>query len=152
MATDARYRTKYFLDYYWTPENATDDNGNALGKEVMYAYPEYSLELEFKAPSVVDVIIAVDQPDSTPAMDAVTQAPYAYDERVPIEITVTDKIDVTATKVMWQAEAEVRRILETYPTGSMRRLERMTPATRRLGSTTLWTAKYVWHYRRDKSA
>lgn len=149
MASDARDRTKVFLDTYWTPANATDDNGNSLGEQVMYAYPEYPLELEFKAPSVIDVIIAVDQASSEPMMDPVTQAPYGYEEHVPIEIITTDKTDVTATKALWQAEAEVRRILEAYPTGSLRSFERTRPATRRLGSTTLWSAEYVWNYRRD---
>ena len=149
MASDARYRTKYYLDYYWVSGNATNDDSNPLMVQTMYAYPEYPLEYEFKSPSNKDVIIAIDQPNSKPMMDPVTEAPYGYEEHVPIEIISVDKGNVTATKAIWQAEAEVRRILEENPTGSLRSVEQISGATRRLGSTTLWSAKYVWNYRRD---
>ena len=46
MVSDARDRTKIYLDTYWTPANATDDNGNALGKEVMYDNPNYGVPLD----------------------------------------------------------------------------------------------------------
>lgn len=149
MASDPRYRTKVMLDTYWTPSNATDDDDNSLGVQVMYAYPEYPFEMELKSPSVEDVIITVDQPTSRPMMDPVTEAPRGYEESMPVEIITTDKTGVTAIKALWQAEAEMRRILEEYPRGSLRSLERTRPATKRLGSTVLWSARYVWNYRRD---
>jgi len=149
MASDARYRTKLYLDTYWIPQNAIDDNSDALGMQTMYAYPEYPLELEFKAPSVIDVIIAIDQEESEPLMDPLTAAPYAYDDSVPVEVLCVDKSDVTATKTIQQAAAEMKRILETYPTSSNRNVKRITPTTQRLGSLTLWAAKFVWCYRRD---
>lgn len=149
MASDARDRTKIYLDTYWIPSNAVDDNGHGLGVQTMYAYPEYPFELEFKAPSVIDVILTIDQPESSPLMDPVLRAPYGYSEGVPIEIITLNKTNVTATKALWQAEDEMRRILETYPTGSLRSVERISPTTQRLGSTTLWSARYIWNYRRD---
>ena len=151
MATDARSRTKIFLDAYWIPENAVDDNGYGLGMQALYAYPDYPFELELKEPSVVDVIIAIGQETSEPLMDPVSRAPYGYHDHVPCEICAVDKSDVTATKAIHEAAAEMKRILENYPTGSHRQVRRISPTTRRLGSTTVWSAKYEWSYRRDTS-
>jgi len=137
-----------YLDTYWIPANAVDDDGNGLGVQIMYDGPDYPLELEFKAPSVVDVLVTVGQAESTPLMD-VDNAAYGYTELVPVKIWSVDKTGVTAVKAIWQAEAEVRRILETYPTGSQRGLERTRSATLVLGSTTLYGAEYTVNYRRD---
>ena len=149
LSSDPRYRVKYLLDREWTRSNALDDNGNGLGVQTLYAYPPYPLELELKEPSVIDVLIPIDQPRSTPLMDPGTKAPCGYREQVPVELVCMDKSDVTATKAMYQAEAELRNVLEENPTGSLRCLREAAPSTRHLGSPTLWSAKYVWDYRRD---
>jgi len=148
MVSDARDRTKVYIDTYWTVGNAVDDDDNALGKEVMYDNPNYPLTLEFKAPSVVDVVITIGKPDSSPIRGH-DRTPYGYEENVPIKIFAVDKTNVTGTKAVWQAEAELRRITETYPAGSQRSLERIGDRDRDLGSTILYCTEYVLAYKRD---
>ena len=148
MVEDARVRTKDWIDTYYTPANATDDDGNALGMQCMFANPDYPLSLEFKHPSVIDVIITVDKPRSTP-LPGHDQAVTHYREHVPIQIMSVNKTGVTAVKAVWQAEAEIRRIGETYPSGSLRVLESVRDFTRDLGSTRVEGSEYTLNYVRD---
>lgn len=147
MPADARYNTKVWIETYYTPANAIDDNGHALGIQVMYDSPEYSLEREFKAPSVVDVIITIGQPNSAALIDT-DQTPYGYEEHVPIGIYSMNKSGVTATKAIWQVEAELRRIAEEHPEGSLRSFENRRPADKILGSTTQYGSDCVLIYTR----
>jgi len=147
MVEDARYRTKVFIDTYWTPGNATDDDGAALGKQVMFDSPNYPLILEFKAPSVIDVIITVGKPRSTPQIGH-DHAAYGYEEHVPIKIFAVDKTGVTGTKAVWQAEAELRRIGEEHPEGSLRSLTEIRGVDQNLGSTIIYGTEYILNYRR----
>lgn len=149
MVAGARYQTNLWIETYYTPANAVDDNGYSLGMQCMYDSPEYSMEREFKAPSVVDVIVAIGQPNSEAMIDAVTQTAYGYEEHVPIKIFSVNKSGVTAEKAIWQVEAELRRIAEAHPSGSQRNFENRRPATRILGSTTLVGSEWVLNYRRD---
>jgi len=149
MVQNARQRTKVYLDSYWTPANTLkDDSVSQLGTEIMYAWPPYGLDLELKAPSVVDVVLALEQSTSHPILDF-DGAAIGYNESIPIKIRSMDKTGVTATLAIEQAENEVRRILEVYPSGSIRMLERTRPATRMLGQEWLWGADYVMTYERD---
>ena len=153
MVDDSRDRIKVYLDNYWTPANTLKDDGvSQLGTEIMYAWPDYSLILEFKAPSVVDVIVAVDQATSKANLDF-DGYPFSYRESVPMKIRSVNKSGVTAALAIWQAEAEIRRILEAYPiaspTGSVRSLERTVPARLLLGQEPMWGADYILNYTRD---
>lgn len=148
MVEDARYRTKVYVETYWTRANATDDDDNALGVEVMFDSPDYPLTWEFKEPSVVDVVLTIGKPDSKPLIGHDKKA-YGYEEHVPIKIFSVDKTGVTGTKAVWQAETELRRITETYPSGSMRTLDRIGDRDQNLGSTILYCTEYILNYRRD---
>ena len=136
---DARYRTKTYLDGYL--ENLAPANWL-----VAYDYPDYPLVRVFQR---LDIAFSVGQPNSTPLPDPVQQAPYGYEEHVPLEILCMDKTNVSATKLMHAAHAEVRRVLENYPTGSRRSLEESRPTTLTLGSHTVRSVKLVWNYRRN---
>jgi len=146
-AQDARQRTITYFETYYTPANAVDDNSVALGEQFMYEGPDYPLEREFKAPSVVDVIVTVGQPNTT-ALPSTDHSAYGYDEQLPIKIFSVNKTDVTAVKAIWEVERELRRIQEANP-GTIRRFTRLSPAKQVLGSTTLYGAEYIMVFRRD---
>ena len=149
MAQDARYRTKAWLDTYLVPANVTkDDDVSHATFQVMFAFPDYPLTREFKSPSVVCVIYAVGEPTSTPTRNY-NQSAYGYDEQVPIFICSMDKTGVTGTLVKWKAEAELRRITETYYEGSLRGLDRRADRDQRFGSETLYMTEYTLRYWRD---
>lgn len=145
MVSDARLNTKTWIEAYYTPANAVDDNGHSLGMQAMYDSPEYAMELEFKAPSVIDVIVVIGQSNSTPEVSG-DQIVRRYKEQVPIEIYSVNKSGVTAAKAIQQVESEIRRIGEEHPEGSQRTLDRSEPVSRKLGSPILWGCKYVLNY------
>jgi len=94
------------------------------------------------------VLFCIGEPESIALMDCF-QIPYGYEEFVPIEIKCVDKLGVTGTKMKWTAEAELRRVCETYPTGSQRFLKRIGPNDQDLGSTILYGTQFELSYRRD---
>jgi len=150
MVSDARYNTKIYFEKYYNPQNALDDNNHALGVQFMIEDPDYSMELEFKAPSVIDVIVSIGEPNSEPleGHDAWTAGPYGYLEHIPLKIWVTDKDGVTASKAKWQVENELRRIIRTYPEGSQRQMQRRSGEDKILGSTYLACTELVMVYER----
>lgn len=151
MVTDARSNTKTWIDTYWTAANVTKDDGSTLASTAcMYADPNYPLLLEFRAPTApVDGLILIGEPNSTPMMDPVTRGPYGYEEHIPITVATIDKTGVTGTKLKWKIEAELRRIAETQPLGSVRSFERRGDKDQRLGSTVIYMTEWVLNYRRD---
>lgn len=146
MVTDARSSTKTWVDTYYQEGNAMRDDGLVpASKMCMYAYPNYPLELEF---NIVDVLILIGEPETTPLMDF-DRTPYGYEEHVPIIVATIDKTGITGTKLKWLAEAELRRIAETYPTGSVRSFVRRRDVDQRLGSTVIYMTEWSLKYRRD---
>lgn len=150
MAADPRERTKTWIETYYTAGDAMKDDGTSqLGVQVMYESPDYPMELEFKAPSVVDVIVAIGQPNSS-ALIGHDRTIQAYEEHVPIKIYAVNKSGVTAVKAIWQVEAALRTVAEEHPEGSQRDFENRRPATQVLGSTTLYGSEWMLSYRRLK--
>lgn len=154
MVQDARQRTKVYLDTYLTAANITKDDGSSLASfAVIFANKYYPLLEEFYASSSpVDVLFCIGEPNSTALTDT-DQAPYGYEEHVPIEIVCVDKLGVTGTKMKWTAEAELRRVCETNPLanplGSQRFLQRIGPNDQDMGSTVLYGVRFVLNYVRD---
>lgn len=148
MVDDARSRTKVFLDTYLTAANMKEDDGatNATFL-VAYGLPDYPLVRVFIDKSV-DIVFSVGQPNSEALIDS-DHYPIGYEEHVPITIYVTNKTGFTAVKRIWTAEAELRRICEANPTGSLRRITGTTPKTERLGGTWFWSMEYSLDYVRD---
>jgi len=91
----------------------------------------------------VDLIFSVGTPESEALPVGV-----GYIENMPITVWCIDKTGITGTKLRWKAEAELRRISETYPLGSLRALNRLSDNEQRLGSTVLYSVSYIMRYKR----
>ena len=136
MATDARSRTKSYLDAYLRNSQLTKDNdATQVGFVVMYSAPDYPLTEEFRSETpAIDLLYLIGSPTSKPEIQG-DQTVYGYEERIPIETACIDKNGITGTKLRWKASAELRYVTETYPTGSQRALDEETPNEYDLGST-----------------
>lgn len=150
MVNSAMQQTKTFIDTYYTPSNVKrDDDGVRVAKVITaYGFPDYPIIQVFKEKHV-DGVFSIREPNSTALMDPVSQAPYGYEEHVPIDVACISKLGVTGTKLKWKMEAELRRITEAQPTGSLRSLQRRGDKDQRLGSTVLYVTEWVMNYRRD---
>jgi len=137
---DARKNTKTYLETYV-------DNLNPARYMITYDMPNYPITRVFIDRSI-DIVFSIGDPNSTPLMGH-DRAPYGYEENVPITIFCIDKYDIVGAKLKWAAEAELRRVCETYPSGSQRGLERRRNNDQVLGSTMLYSTEYVLNYRRD---
>ena len=143
---------KAYLDANISGANLTKDDGAALAKYIVcYGTPNYPMTRVF-IDRKVDVVYSIGEPVSTPMFDPLTEAPYAYEEHVPITIYTIDKKGVTGTKMKWTAEAELRSVVENNPTGSLLGLDRRDSRDDDLGSTILYSTTYVLNYRRLTSS
>lgn len=150
--SDARYRTKYWMDQRLRPAQITKDNDSTTADfGVLFSNPPYPLELEFRGASNMEGLFLIEQPTSRPLMDPLTQAPYGYDESVPIHICTVNSTGCTGTALQPKMEAELRYICETYPLGSMRSPGQGIPRNRELGGMWLYNTMITLNYRRDTS-
>lgn len=133
---DARYRTKVYWDTYISLSNL-----NSHPFIVCYSDPNYPIVKVYQTKGI-DIIFAVSQPNSTPMLQH-DQTPYGYEEHVPTHVLTLD------TQLQWLAEAELRRIVEAYPQGSHRSLERRSARNIQLGSTALYDTEFILNYKRD---
>ena len=141
---DARQRTKTWLDTYLSALNLTkDDNSTPASYITQWSGQHYPLRKVFVSPKNVDLAFVVDTPNTQALPIGI-----GYDETVPITIWTIDKTGITGDKLRWKAEAELRRLAENYPIGSLRTLERLTPNEQHLGSTTLYSVQYNLAYKR----
>lgn len=154
MVEDARARTRDYLlgetnpSTALLPANLTKDDGTTLAKYIVaYGNPDYPITRVFKDKRV-DLVFSIGEPESTPLMGH-DQYAYGYEEHVPIRTYCIDKTGITGTKLKWKAEAELRRITENYPTGSLHGLERRGDRDERLGSTILYSTEFILSYKRD---
>lgn len=148
MVDTAQKRTKVWIDAYWTAANVTkDDNSTPATTIDAYEWPDYPLTRVF-IDKAVDGIISVGQQSSKVLVDSDHQ-PIGYDESIPITMCAVDKTGITGIKLLGKMEQELRRIGETHPLGSLRRLTGETPKTQRIGSFFLFSIEYQLNYRRD---
>jgi len=133
---DARQRTKVYLDAY------LDEEELGVTFITCWANPPYPLKRVFVTKGV-DLVFCIGTPDSVALPVGV-----GYIENVPITIFAIDKTSVMGNKLRWKAEAELRRIVETYPLGSLRTLTRMRDNEQNLGSTTLYSVTDDLRYKR----
>lgn len=149
MVSDARYRTKVWLDTYITDANITknDDDTEAL-KIVVYGTADYPVTRVFKSPKNMYVVFAVGKPETTPLVGHDKTITH-YRENVPITIYTVDKTDASGTQTLWKAEAELRRVAESYPEGSLRILKHMRDSTLKVGGDIMYSSEYLLTYVRD---
>lgn len=105
-----------------------------------YDEPDYPLVRVFKDMGI-HIIFSITAPNSTPLIGH-DQVPVGYKEHVPTHVLTLDR------KLQWVAEAELRRITQSYPTGSQRSLERRSSTVRDLGSARLYDTEFILNYRR----
>jgi hypothetical protein len=148
MIEDPRSKTKYYLEYYDAPANITKDDGTTQASYIyQFEKPPYPLKRVFFDPKNKDGIYTIGTPDSDAVLDWKHEA-YAYDEKVPITIDAVTKHGINGDRLRWKMEAELRRIVETYPLGSIRSLTHMTPLARDMGIFKLHTVTYNLRYKR----
>lgn len=154
MVDDARTRTKSFLDTYLTAANMLKpDAVTPLSFHVQFAAPEIPLIWLFEGKSN-DVLFILETAESEPVVDWEGSV-SGYKEKVPILIYTKDNPTVDGRKARWQCEAELRRVVETYPLtvtsaviSAYRNLQRMGDAEQNMGAWTLYSVKYVLSYQR----
>jgi hypothetical protein len=150
LADDPRYRTKLWLDTYLSNANLLKDDGVAQAAFITaYADPPYPMKKVFNDPKNVDLVYSIYQPTSAPKVDW-DGTTYGYREAVPIAVQTVTKQGIDGNKLLWQAEAELRRVVETYPLSSYRSLERMGPPSNvDMDGWVLFQQRYVLTYERD---
>lgn len=128
--------------------NLTKDNDTTKASfDVMYAYPNYPLKLEFfAATSPVDLLFLVD----TPVVRTAT-VKKRYVESIPVTIACIDKTGITGTKLRWKAEKELRRVIKLFPLGSFQSMDRSEPNDQRFGSTIIHSITLTANIRRTAS-
>jgi len=141
---DPRQRSKVWLDTYLIAGNLTkDDNSTPASYITCWHDPPYPISQVLQTKGV-DCVFSIATPNSEGLPVGV-----GYIEHVPITVFTIDKTGISGNKLRWKAEAELRRIAETYPTGSLRGpWERMENTEQNLGSITLYSVKYVLPYKR----
>ena len=96
----------------------------------------------------MDLTFAVDNPTTEPEVDWDGYI-IGYTEKVPIIIQCPTKQGITGNRLRWQADAELRRVLENNPLGSYRSISRSEPFDQMLGSHMLYGIKVTLTYSRD---
>lgn len=149
MVSDARARTKVWLDTYITDASLTkDDDSTEVTWVAMYADPPYSLVQELKAYSgAVDLIFAISDPETEPIIGN-DGLPHHYRENVPITTACIDKTGITGAKLQWKANQELREVANDHPEGSRRTINLIGKDTEKLGSTVLYKNRFVLSYSR----
>lgn len=149
-AIDARYMTKVYLERYLKPTNLLQDHGAPAVYAVIYAYPPYPIDREFNAASdPVDLLFLVGEVESNPVRGLKLET-FGYDESVPVTVCCVDKTGLTGTMLKWTAEAELRRVLETYPYGSIRAIKASKGEPQRMGTFTVYSSTVTLRYVRTK--
>jgi hypothetical protein len=98
----------------------------------------------------VDLVFSVSEPARMALLDY-KGCIIGYEEDVPITIYTINKEGITADKLKWKAEAELRRIVETYPVGSSswRALEKGQGNDLNVESIIIRSTKWILHYKRN---
>ena len=154
MVDDGRYRSKLYLDTYLVANNMKeDDTVTNATTHVMYANPNAPMSLHFFGTKNLDAIFTIGHPN-TVVSHGFNLKPYKYREEVPINVYSVNKTGLTAVKLLWQCELELRGIAYSYPggTGSIRVLNRSVPADDYKGGFFLYSVETLLAYTRALSA
>ena len=154
MVDDSRYKTKVYLDTYLTANNMKeDDTVTNATVQVMYSNPNAPMSLHFFGTKNLDAIFTIGHP-TTEVYQGFNLKPYKYREEIPINVYAVNKTGITATKLLWQCELELRGIAYSYPggTGVIRVLNRTMPADDYKGGFFLYSVETLLAYSRALSA
>jgi len=148
---DACERTKTWIDTYARDSEILKDDGSTQASwACIFSDPPYPLSREFRASSApVQGLYTVDLPNTSSMMDAVTQAPYGYEEKMPIHVVTITSSGCSARQLSWRMQKELRHVFQDYPTGSLRSPASTRPTPVYLGSMILYDIAYLLNYRRD---
>jgi hypothetical protein len=152
MVDDPRYRTKVFLDTYLVGANMLkDDSATQMAFITTYSDPDYPMDHVFYDPKNRDLVFSIGQPRSTVAHKVDWDGTIkGYLEAMPVTVQTVKKPGMEGNKALWTAEAELRRIVETNPSGSYRSIRRVgNPQTVDMGGWFLFQQTYVITYERD---
>ena len=116
---DARQRTILWLNTYLNNANLLWDNGSTPASFICcYTMPTYyPVMLVFGSPNNIDLIFSVKEPTTKPIFNG-DHGLYGFVESVPIICSAIDKAGLTAAKLFWQAEQELRRLARNFPVWS----------------------------------
>ena len=149
--TDVRYRQKYWLNAYLAPASLLEDDGVTQASYIIcFDGADYPIWRVFENKGV-DLIFSIGNGEADSLIDHNMKA-YAYHETVPIELVAVNKTTITATNLIEQAVQELRRIAETYPTGSLRLLGKMNEANVNMDTMKLYSQRCILEYTRAKVA
>ena len=150
VASDARSRTKIYLEAKITDVNLTkDDDTTELSYIVAFGKPSYPLTRVFTDKDV-DLIFSVEEPVSTPLIQY-DMTIWGYKEKIPITVYCIDKSDVTGELIKWKAKRELRLVFESYPFGSVRHTIDEVDNDQVIGGTTVYSCTFTLNYRRNKT-
>ena len=144
---DPRERSLTWLETYFTNTNVTDDANNSTRGLFMYENTECPLEAIF-IDLARDYAVTVGDPDLTPIYNA-DKTTDSYRETVPLTVSIFNRAGVTAEKVKWKIERELRRIAETYVFGSVRTVKSRKPNSTMFGCEQLYSFTYELSYLRS---
>jgi hypothetical protein len=143
---DPRQRSKTWFDEHLDTSILVKSDGvTPLSYITCWANPPapYPIQKIFQTKGI-DLVFSVDTPTSEGLPVGV-----GYIEHMPISVFCIDKSDVNGSNARWRGELALRTIAEDYPSGSLRGpWERMENNEQNLGSTTLYSVKYVLPYKR----
>jgi len=150
--TDPRSRHKIYLDTYITPGHIRNDEDNLDARHITcFDTPPYPLTKVFLTKDQ-DLVFSIGK-SSVEQLTAYNKQPYAFIESVPITLYAVNKTevftsDITATRVIEQAEQEIREILADHPLGSIRSIETVTNEPVNLGPAILFSTTVTIRYKR----
>ena len=158
MVEDARQRVVTYIEAHDTPANITkDDNATAAYIIRTYENARYPLTRIVFDPKNVDGIYSIGSPSSVALRDWKKEN-YAYIETVPVYIDAFTKQGITADKLCWKMQQDLRNIVELYAMESatgygsaVRMLPRMVPVDRRnqLSLMKVSSVRYDLEYKRS---
>ena len=139
---DARERILTFLNTYLV-------DLTPLRFIVAYDTPTYTIEKLFIEKGL-DLVFGIGEPVSTMLKNC-DQYPYGYRESVPVTMYAVDKGTVSATKLTYAAEAELRKELAAHPFGSLRSMDKRNKRNIEAGAFIIYATEYILTYNRDTS-
>jgi len=150
---DPRYRQKVLLEDgvkgLIAANMKEDDNVTNATYITTFGKVDYPLPRIFIT-KAVDLIFCIESATTQQLIDHDYTA-HAYIHDVPITIWAIDKAGITATRLIRAAEHELERIVETYPTGSIRSIGKEDPTEEDIGECILWSKQVSIHYKVGKA-